>query len=179
MPRLLLLSLSIILLFGCATQKNSYKGDADVSLGSGEGFLIMGVDTNFPLETIVLSAPGIKSITLSKNDLKSGKNFILVNLEPGEYTISEIEVSSNYYFSMKKENWRFVISPHSINYAGNLKVRTEHMFSNHAYFAMMNESSIALEFLQEKFPSLLSSKELRYVGPGTDDYYRFALPTNK
>jgi hypothetical protein len=100
-------------------------------------------------------------------------------LAPGEYTISQIEVSSNYYFSLKKEYWRFVIAPHSINYAGNLKVRTEHMFSNQAYFAMMNESSSALEFLEEKFPNLLRSKELRYVGPGTDDYFQFALSKNK
>lgn len=164
-----------LLLGACSTQKNSLKSDEDIKINRGESYLLIGVDTTFPLESIVINAPGFSQITLTKKDLQTGSNYILVNLPPGEYTISRVRVLSNYYFSMKEDDWRFKIAPQSINYAGNFKVRSKNWFTKGAFFEMVNESSIALEYLQEKFPQLLKRKLLRYVGPGQDDFYNFTL----
>lgn len=72
-------------LVSCTSHVSSIKKDVDIPLAQKEGYLMLGVDTNYDLQWVKLW--GKKNVLLTKDDLKSGSNFILVNIPEGSYRI--------------------------------------------------------------------------------------------
>ncbi len=78
-------------LFSCAQQVTSISTDVDVKMEEGDGYLLIGVDTNRILREIYIS--GEKSLLLSSQDLKKGTNYILINVPAGEYQLERVRFS--------------------------------------------------------------------------------------
>lgn len=159
------------LLAGCASTVSSIKEDKDINLDVDAGYLLLGVDTNQGLQSIDIDGP--KDIRLTSADLRSGTQYILINLAAGDYRIEEIKLNQYWYIELEEGHWDFTIRPGGISYVGHVEVQTRSNF----WLAQLtddlklaNRSTEALLFMEEKFPSILQNRELRYDGPGTDPF---------
>lgn len=155
-------------LSGCVSKVTSLQQDLDTGLESEEGYLLIGVDTNRQLDEIHLS--GRRGFILTQSDLDEQENYILFKAPAGEYKISKVDINYFVGFRLNDDNWGFSVKPGVISYVGDLKVRTNR-WSIHGEFALVNESSQALEYLENNFPHLLSSRQVAYYGPGDDDFF--------
>jgi len=162
--------LIVLFLSGCVSKLKTIKNDKDVHLEQGQGYLLMAINTNVSLTKLYVS--GTQRFTLSKEDLKRGTNYILVNLPAGEYEFNKAHFY-NYYFSISDSDhdWQFKIKPNIISYIGDLNIETE-WWGRRSYMELVNNSSIALEFLETKFPNILKSRQVEYQGPGNDDFFQ-------
>lgn len=70
------------------------------------------------------------------------------------------------------EFWTVDIRPGVINYVGNISVVSRGFWFRYSEIELVNKSSYALEFLEDKYPNVLSSRELHYGGQGEDDFLR-------
>ncbi|WOH37425.1 hypothetical protein RI844_19020 [Thalassotalea fonticola] len=177
--KLLLLACLAIILTACATKVSSIKKEQSVTLNQQkkEGFFLLAVDTNRQLQEIVISGP--KSIALGKEDLKKGNNYILLNLPEGEYTLSKIKF--NKYARLKSfddELWSFRVEKNAVSYVGHLsmKVYTYWWYTSYSQLELLNNSSIALEYMENNFPTILAGKKMQYAGPGKDNFFNVVRP---
>ena len=158
-----------LILTACTTQVKNLKTDQDTGLTDGKGYLFMAVDTNTDLEKIDIE--GTKYAQITKTDLLAGSNFILFELPAGNYQFYKI--SKKYaYFNLKNKNdyWSFTITDGVISYIGTLVAKSNFLFAD---FEMLNQSSIALEYLESNFPNLLKERKIIYAGPGEDNFLNF------
>ncbi|KZN30575.1 hypothetical protein N480_06345 [Pseudoalteromonas luteoviolacea S2607] len=165
-----MLLIFVLLMTSCATKVESIKDDRDVLTRENTGYILLGIDSNMSLKSIVVEGP--KNIRITHNDLTAGSNHILLALEAGEYKLKRIEFSNYFKTSIsEQEYWTFTINQGEINYAGDIELRTQ-WFARSLRFNMelINNSSLALDFLKVNFPNILSSKSIVYGGPGHDDY---------
>ncbi|WP_444996508.1 hypothetical protein [Aliikangiella sp. IMCC44359] len=164
----------VFILTSCATRVSSIKLDQDIKLEQDEGYLLIEVDTKRSLYKILLT--GQKKIYLTKDDLKAGSNYIFINLPAGDYQIERIY--TNYYsrFSFKNEYWNFSVKPRMISYVGSLQVKANY-WGGVASFELINNSSLALEYLEEKFPNVLENRLVEYSGPGEDRFFSHVRST--
>jgi len=171
--RFLLVVLASFILSGCATKVTSLKSDKDKISTNGTGYLLIGVETNRDLKSIRISGPD--NILLSSLDLRQGSNFILVDLSAGEYVIEKVELNNYWHVKMEDEEyWNIKILPGKINYVGHLYIASHGFWQVSYHTELVNKSSYALEFLEEKFPNILTKREMHYGGPGTDTFFKFA-----
>ncbi|WP_299594615.1 hypothetical protein [uncultured Microbulbifer sp.] len=163
--------MAALMLSGCVSKVTSIQQDLDSGLEKGEGYLLIGVDTNQQLDEIHIS--GWRSFILTESDLDKEQNYILFKAPAGEYRVRKVDINYFFGFRLNDDNWGFSVKPGVISYVGDLKVRTNR-WSLIGEFELVNESSQALEYLEEKFPHLLSSRRVEYFGPGEDDFFRLA-----
>ncbi|TQF70222.1 hypothetical protein [Pseudoalteromonas luteoviolacea] len=165
-----LILLIAILMSGCATNVESIKDDKDVLVQEDSGYLLLGIDSTMSLKSIVLEGP--QNIRITHKDLTEGSNHILLALKAGDYQLTQIEFSNYYKTNVDdREYWTFSITPGEINYAGDIELRTKWFVRSLRFnMELINNSSIALDFLKTNFPTILSSKSIAYGGPGEDDY---------
>jgi hypothetical protein len=152
----------------------SLKDDAEVinENDTERGYLLIGVETNTNLKTISIDGP--RDIALSHEDLREGTNFILVPLMAGTYDVADIEMDYLFKFDIDdKEKWQFSIRPQTISYVGHLEIKTSGYFVRYARLELVNRSTEALDFMEQKFPSILDNRELHYGGPGNDDFFDY------
>lgn len=166
--RALLLLIAAMLTSGCITEVSSIRTGDQASLQQGEGFLLLEVDTTHNIASIMIIGP--KSILLTRADLRAGSNYILLNLPAGKYRIERVAFNDRYYFDMNDDLWRFAVEGGAISYVGNLT------FRGFAYglvpdFVLVNRSSFALEYLEDRFPGLLETHRLVFRGPGEDRFF--------
>ncbi|TLU64675.1 hypothetical protein FE810_11365 [Thalassotalea litorea] len=175
--RLILIALAI-LTASCASNVTSIKEDIDNKLEVDEGYLLIAVDTSISLNKIWIS--GEKDIWLTADDLRSGTNYILINLPEGEYQIHKIKL--NNWFSIvgfEDDLWNFKVEKGVISYVGHLDVQTSGWWSRRHRVELMNKSSLALEFLQDDFSTILANRKLTYHGPGEDEFFDIVLNNNE
>ena len=169
MKKALTLSLILIILSGCTSKLRSIKSDQDTHLDGGEGYLLMAINTNRTLERLFVT--GSQNFSLSNNDVRAGTNYILINLPAGKYEFSRAEFWSLYIdIPSIEHDWTFEIESDSISYVGDLEL--ESVGGRRTYVELVNNSSVALEFMEERFPNILKSRTIKYKGPGTDDFYQ-------
>lgn len=174
--RLLVLCFSALFLASCATTVTSVKDDKFIKLEQGKGFLLLGIESNRDLKTIFID--GQQSIKLTHKDIRRGTNYLLVDLEAGEYAIERIALDKFWNLNFEnEENWTFTVKPNQINYVGHLEVTRRNNFSwilsGQTYTELVNRSTQALTFMKSDYPNLLSSNELVYGGPGQDSFFQF------
>ncbi|MBN7796637.1 hypothetical protein [Parahaliea mediterranea] len=171
MVRLLTVFL-LSLVSACSFRANSIKQDGDYSLAPGEGLVLIGVETNIDL--LKLTVVGEENIFLPWEELQKGDRYLLVELKAGEYRFSRVSLTSTYYYSVHGSEFTFEVRPGTVNYVGDFRIRNANWFGGTAYFSLINQSSLALEFMEENFPQLMSATSLTYAGPGTDGFLEFA-----
>ncbi|AOS95900.1 hypothetical protein AUP74_00429 [Microbulbifer aggregans] len=166
----IVLLLATLLLQGCLSPVESIdEGQLDV-LEAEAGYLLIAVDTNFNLDQIKLG--GRKYLSLNRDDLQHGTNFILARVPAGKYRIISVHLNFLYAFKLDDENWRFEVTPGVVSYVGHLNVQNR-LRNMTARIELENRSSEALEFLESNFPHLIDSEEVRYAGPGEDDFFLY------
>ncbi|QDP02560.1 hypothetical protein [Thalassotalea sp. PS06] len=169
--RNILIVFAISLTASCASKVTSIKDDVDDKLQETEGYLLIAVDTNVGLNEILIS--GENYIKLTAQDLRSGTNYILINLPEGEYEIQRIKLNDWYYIDhFEDELWSFKVEKDVISYVGHLDIQTGGWWSRYSEVELLNKSSMALEFMQEEFSSILANRNLKYHGPGDDEFFK-------
>ncbi len=168
--KFLLLFLFLIFLCSCATNIKRIQADEDRILSQEEGYLLIGIDTQVDLHRIRIDGP--QNIFLTKNDLKSGGHYILVNLPAGEYSIDQIFSYRNIKFRFDKDNWRFSVKPQMISYVGDLEVSITD-FGFGGYFELINNSASALVYLEENYPNILDKRKIVYTGVLEDRFFDY------
>lgn len=168
----------IFVLGSCATQVTSIKANQNKQLDQGKGFLLLGVETNRNLKLIRISGP--ENIELSSKDIKSGTNYLLVDLESGTYTIDRVSLDQYWYLDLDdEEQWEFEVVPGKISYVGHFElVRRGYWFASTSA-ELVNRSSEALEFLEDDYKDILANNKIEYAGPGQDPFFKFLVTTDK
>lgn len=176
----ILLLLSVSMLFGCAQKLEGLSKDVDIKLLENSGYLLIGIDTNRDLHSIVIG--GEKSLILTDKDLQFGSHYILVHVPAGDYQFEDIKFGRYLYMELEEGYWNFEVKSNQVSYVGDLSVKTEGFWTVvSADILLENRSTAALLFLESKFPNILQSRKVRYSGPGEDSFLEYAegLQTDK
>ncbi|MCY7296501.1 hypothetical protein [Alteromonas sp. a30] len=163
-----LIVVSMLMLLGCGATKNTLSKDKDILASNHDGYLLMSVDTQTDLSSIRVF--GRTTFTLSKDDLRKGSNYILLALPAGDYRFTKITIGRSYYM-LRDEIWDFSIKPQVISYVGDLSFVSAFGGAN---ISLVNQSSMALEFLEDSFPNILAQRAVEYQGPGEDSFFDYA-----
>lgn len=178
-------SLILFLLSGCQQTLNqpapqyvrSIHPDNVQTLQEGHGYLLMAVTTNLNIRSLFINGP--INIALKQADLESGTNYILVPLPQGQYNISEISMYFGNYSFDKNDYWNFEVMGDTISYIGDLQTEFQGKYNTTISYELRNRSSYALEFLENKYPTLLKSKTVVYSGFGEDRFLEFMTQKSK
>jgi hypothetical protein len=170
-PSVVLLLL-LILITSCATKVTSLKKDVDLELKVDAGYLLVGVDTNAELESVFIY--GADNLRLTQEDLRQGTQFILIDLEAGDYHFDKVRLNHFLDLGLEEGYWDFSIKPGVISYVGHLEVKTQSFlwYSVNSEIELVNRSSEALVFMETQFPNILQNRTLHYAGPGKDPFLR-------
>lgn len=155
-------------LASCAQKVSSLKVDIDIPLDEDMGYLLIGVETNAYIESVTIY--GERSIKLTKEDLRSGTNYFLIDMPAGEYSISNVKLNSWWKMELKEGYWDFSVRPGSISYVGHLAIESYGFFFSRNQIELANRSSEALIFMEKEFPNILSKRQIYYDGPGEDPF---------
>jgi hypothetical protein len=162
----------IFLLTGCAKNVSSIKTDQDKILNNESGYLLIGIETNRDLKGINIS--GSTNILLSSKDLRRGSNFILIDLTAGRYVIEKIQLDNYWRVEMEDDDyWDIEVLPGKVNYVGHINIGTSGFWARSSHIELINKSSYAIEFMEEKFPNILAKREIHYGGPGNDTFLNY------
>lgn len=166
--RLSLILFSLFLIQACTKNKLSMKQDIDILPDENHGYLLLGVDTNYSLEGLRIF--GKEDISLTKADLQAGSNYILIPLSAGQYYIGKAKANELVKFKLGEDHWSFSVSPGVISYVGHFSFNSLTWHSLRAEITLENNSTHALQFMEEHFSNLLAKRPLRYHGPGEDGF---------
>lgn len=165
----LIFILILALLSACAAEVSSLQEDKDKPLQQNSGYLLLSIDTSYDVKAIHISGP--KDIVITHKELKEGTNFVLTDLPEGTYTMEKVELDRYWQATFKdQELWQFDITKQSINYVGHLELSRTYWFIG-TNAELVNRSSEALEFMEQKYPSILGQRDLFYGGPGEDNFF--------
>ncbi|QBY04029.1 hypothetical protein E2K93_06370 [Thalassotalea sp. HSM 43] len=165
-----------VFVWGCATKVSSIKKDQVTGLKQNDGYFLLAVDTNQKIEEIVISGP--TSIALGQADLQRGNNYILLALPEGEYSLSKVQFSKYAKRNdFDNELWSFAVKKNTISYVGHLNMEV-YLFFGAAYsqLKLLNNSSIALEYMEKNFADVIDNKAMIYTGPGEDKFFDVVRP---
>ncbi|WNC71935.1 hypothetical protein RGQ13_17730 [Thalassotalea psychrophila] len=176
--KLISVLLCMLVLSSCATKVESINEQSQYALQEKHGYLLLAVDTNRSLKEILLT--GTKRIALSEKDLKSGSNYILISLPAGQYEISKVRFNNYAYLkNFEDDIWEFSVEENKINYAGHLKMNSYIVWYYVASrMSLNNNSSIALEFMEDKFSNILQNHSMTYSGPGNENFFELITPAS-
>lgn len=181
--KVILLLLAVSSLFGCAQKIESISQDVDKKLDNNSGYLLIGIDTNTSLHSLFIG--GTKFLKFTGKDLRYGSNYILVSIPEGKYHIKDVKFDKRVYISFTDDNWDFEVKANQVNYVGDFYIEAKAngytYGSISAQVLIENRSTAALLFLEDKFPSILASRKVRYSGTGRDNFLQYAetLPQAK
>ncbi|KIO36550.1 MULTISPECIES: hypothetical protein [unclassified Shewanella] len=169
----LLLIIVVSTLSGCAQRLQSISKDVDKTLAENSGYLLIGVDTNWGLHSILIG--GDNKLMLTERDLKFGSNYILVDVPAGHYRIEDVKFGRYVYMELEEGYWDFEVRPNQVSYVGDLNIEIQGLWEiTSAEIILENRSTKALRFLESSFPNILQSRQVRYSGPGKDNFLEFA-----
>ncbi|MBM7072238.1 hypothetical protein JQC92_09385 [Shewanella sp. 202IG2-18] len=166
-------------LIGCSQSLKGIKKDESVELQPEVGYLLIGLDTTLDLHTINIT--GTNRFKFTKEDLRAGTNFILIDIPAGNYKISEIKFNRYSRLELVEGYWDFQVAPKKINYIGTLQVEGSSWFGwlNHVNVLLNNESTQAFKFIHENFPNLLNAYRITFGGPGEDHFFEYLQSTEQ
>ncbi|MEP4889032.1 MAG: hypothetical protein ABJV04_03320 [Aliiglaciecola sp.] len=173
------LAVVVLFLTSCVNKVSSIKQDIDLKLEADMGYLLMGVDSNVSMKDVDIV--GQSNIRLSSEDLRPGTQYILIDLQAGDYQFESIKLNSIFEVELVEGYWNFNVRPSGISYIGHLDVKADtfflHQFTR-TNVELTNRSSEALQFMETEFPNILSKRTMYYEGPGKDPFLRFMQEEN-
>ena len=100
-----------------------------------------------------------------------GRLYFLSKVLVGKYQIRKVASHSGLYeFAEEDGLWEFQVDSNVISYVGELAINR--VSYGRSFFELINNSSLALEFLEHKYPNILTKRRIRYLGPGEDSFFR-------
>ena len=163
---------------GCTSTVNLISDNPQVKLPDNMGYVLIPVYRNTSIYQLRIS--GSQSFKFEKEDLKYKKSYLMIQLPEGEYSYSEIRLNKYTVVSdFESGLWDFNVKKGVINYAGHFIVHDQNPLWN-AYnlsYEIQNNSSIALEYLEKKYPYLTQAYPIFYSGPGEDDFFSYINST--
>lgn len=170
--------LILLLFFSCSTTVTSIRQDQAPVLSEDRGYVLLGIQTNRDLKSIWINGP--QTISLSSSDVKQGTNYLLVDLKAGVYKINKVYIDNYVGFRFdNKDYWSFEVNPKQITYVGHLEIVQRGYYYFWTYAELVNRASEALEFIEDKYPNLLSEYRVVYGGPGIDYLYEYLASGKK
>lgn len=168
-----IISAFCLLVSGCVSKINTLTSDVDKPIDADTGYLLISISTNFPLHSINIT--GEKNLRLSADDLTAGSKYILVDVPAGRYNIARIKYNNFLYLTLDEEFWTFDVQANEISYVGNLDIYTNLnvIWQRAGQPLLKNRSSDAMQFMELNFPTILAARQLRYRGPGEDNFFKF------
>lgn len=168
--------LLVLLLFtslsACVSNANRITTDVDTLTRDNMGYALIGLKSKKGFNSLLLN--GESYVRLSTKDINVSSSFILIPLNAGDYNFYRLETHWWYNeFNTDDAYWQFSIKPGTISYVGHLSIENSQQFGGRKA-SLVNRSSEALEFMEEKFPNILESRTMAYGGPGEDDFFEFA-----
>ena len=147
-------------LYSCVSKISSVQHDKIATLEENIGYLFITIDTNINFSKFSIS--GTQKIQLEK---------------PDQYQVNQFgtQCGAKYSFDSDEDEklWSFSVMPGVISYVGEIRVRNLRYLSS--TFELINNSSLALEYLEEKYPKILANRVLEYHGPGVDSFFDLVL----
>ena len=164
---LFLSSCAIVPLKTIKEDKNALKNSAE------QGYLLLAINTDVRISSVELKSDS--SFTLNDFVWLNDRNYFFAPLPKEQYTLTKINLFYNGYYELDFDDvsFSFNIAPNQINYGGELRIKRG--YGGSASFELINRSSLALEFLEAKYPNILSEKQVIYQGPGNDDFFGLVL----
>ncbi len=164
----------LCLLSSCTTHLTSVAPGDELTLQPDQGVLMLAIDTYVSLEELHLL--GERKLVFSEEDLGRGTNYLIVPVPAGTYHFGPVYLEKSFLRISIQPNkqhldlWTFEIQPGVINYVGHLEIINRgYWYTNE--MVLLNNSSIAVEFLEREFDSLIDQYGLHYAGPGEDDFF--------
>lgn len=170
--RYLLCILFISTLAGCVSTASKITKDVDTLNDENMGYALIGLQSTNGFSNLLLN--GESYVRLNASDINQGSSYLLVPLNAGTYNFYRVEHVFGYYneFNTDGDYWQFTITPGTVNYVGHLSLAGRFRFGV-TEAELLNFSSSALEFMEEKFPTILETRKIVYGGPGEDDFFDF------
>ncbi len=143
------------------------------SVPKDHGLVVIGVKSNTYFQEVIIAGP--KTTKIDRALLKQADPYILVSLPAGNYEFSTINLNKNFYinlnFSESTVDWTFDIKPGVITYVGDFVVTSRAKYRY--YSRLVNNSSAALQYLEEKHPKILEENQLVYAGTDKDYFFPY------
>ncbi|MCW8857826.1 MAG: hypothetical protein OQJ95_10720 [Kangiella sp.] len=175
MKRIIAISaiLLTLLVTGCATKLEQFKDNSTLNPDDRKGVVVIAYESDTAIHSLIFSGPAKVAIEHTLYDQKH--NYVVTTMPAGTYDIIRAKIYNRYnYIELGSDdggNWKVNIEPNKINYIGHFnldrigagfKVQTK------------NESTLALSFLKENYPSLMNRYPLVYAKDGTrDDFFSY------
>lgn len=166
--------LFVVCLFiqSCATPTlSSIHKDNNIKLDENSGYMLLGIDTFYSLESIKIDGP--KDFVVGPKDLSEGSHFFIVALPAGHYNLTEIKINDWEGYKLTNNVWGFDVKAGQISYVGHLRLWRIELANDGFNTELENRSSLALVFLEQHFSNLLNARKLVYTGPGNDKFFSY------
>ncbi|MDQ3288755.1 MAG: prolyl oligopeptidase family serine peptidase [Pseudomonadota bacterium] len=142
-------------------------------LASGEGLLVLSIETSSPISSIRVSKAGGRDSLL--NYIPSGRTLQLYTAEEGEYGWKELtllagRMGARYKLASDPE-FKFQVHAGKITYAGELIVRPESL--HRVMFHISNRTLPVIDWLETSHPALYGAYQLQFAGHYPDPFPAF------
>jgi dienelactone hydrolase len=141
-------------------------------LDADEGLLLVGVDTNYDLDSVRVKKDGAVFSSGLFRSIKAGQNAKLYVVPAGRYLWYQVAPFPSLIYTMKdKDEYHFDVVPGKITYAGDLVVRLTGVYT--ADMLVSNRGLRAMDWLEAQHPQLARSYEFVFAGHYPDPFPSF------
>ncbi len=175
MKRIIAIStlLLTLLITSCATKLEQFKDNSTLNPAEGKGIVVIAYESDTAIHSLIFKGPTKVAIEHKLYDEKH--NFVVTTMPAGTYDIIRTKIYNRHNYinlgSDRDENWKVNITPNKINYIGHFNI--DRIGSGYKV-QTKNESTEALIFLQENYPSLMSRYPVVYAKDGPrDDFFDY------
>jgi hypothetical protein len=160
------------LVAGCAPHIQPLGPSGVSTLAPGEGLLILHVDTDVPVEALLLDSGVVAE------SIQQGEHIWFVRARARRYRWTAVRFGAQAgrrqrYRLDDDEEFRFDVAAGRINYAGALIIRSPHMGRSvvgNVRIRHRNHAAMAIRELRDRHASLLRSLPLHHAGPSGDRF---------
>lgn len=143
-------------------------------LEAGEGFLVVGVDSNMPLSRVRVRKDGAMFGGGDMANVPEGRSLRLYALPAGRYEWAQLDPFRFFYYNLRDDpEFEFVVEAGKINYAGDLQFRAATVQDSRIHVS--NRGLGVIDWLKKEHPTVYAGYPLAYTGLYPDpfpDFYR-------
>lgn len=169
---LLAMSLVLIIPGQALGQMKPVRAGQQIALNSGEGLLLLAVDSNVPLRSVRLNREGKMFAAGGWRQIDAGRTHRLFVVPAGRYQWRDAVVFYGGRFALSDDpEFGFDVAPGKITYPGDLLFRQSGWLR--ARILVYNRGLLASDWLRENHPALEPDMHLAYSGHYPDPFLEF------
>jgi dipeptidyl aminopeptidase/acylaminoacyl peptidase len=160
------------------------KASKGNELKADEGYLVLSLETKYPLQKIIIKPEGSGKSLVFK-EIPNGNNFALIKVKAGNYYLHGIKIDSDYSHKKFKNN-RFLINVKAgiINYPGSFEFIVNDYINESIYYNIYLTNKALVEYLKfrQNYPVIDNKLQFEYQAQFKDpfiDFYEKLFPTSK